>query len=181
MWTCTHLFLWSQYWVDIEVLISLVAITISDEYSTNLHLSYIRKLTSYICKLIGKVLFLPRLLWHLLIFPTVICVPFQIPMTVFLFLCRWKESTSTTLVAAIHHYTSYCFVSSAQALPRFCYIVHDLPKCQHRIKIISSFNNKATITTCPLFFTPTIKYFLPSEKNKQKTKIKTTKNKPNAI
>lgn len=51
----------------------------------------------------------------------------------------------------------YCLSNSACVLPRFCYFVHDLPKCQDTV-------NKMTITTSSLFFTPCIKHFLPTNK-----------------
>lgn len=58
-------------------------------------------------------------------------------------------------------------MDSAQVLPRFCCIVHDLPQCQHGRKSIINLNNKMTKTTSPLFFIPSIKPFLPTKKTKQ--------------
>lgn len=54
-------------------------------------------------------------------------------------------------------------------LPRFCYIVHDLPTCQHGRKSITTLS-KTTITTSPLFFTSSIKHVSSQLKKQNKHK-----------
>lgn len=185
-----HLLLWNQCWVSAEVLISLVTVTLSDKYSTNLWLSY--KCTffpgfmrdsqgyfAFLLLLIASWSLITSLLetldvqdihlnWkHIFSFPQCQLWSSLISPLWGLFpsRCQWLRFYFHAMTDELIYCCScshallqrYCLTKSAWLLPRFHYIVHDLPKCQDTL-------NKMTITTSSLFFTLPIKHFLPTKK-----------------